>query len=70
MPRKKSVREIPIWEKALLTVEECTAYTGIGIRKIRDLSNDPSNNIAIWIGAKKMINRKKLDDLIDKSYSI
>ena len=28
---------IPIWEKAALTIEEATAYTGIGERLIRSL---------------------------------
>ena len=29
---------IPIWEKANLTLEEAAAYSGIGIHKIRMLS--------------------------------
>ena len=32
--------EVPIWEKANLTLEEAAAYSGIGINKLRDLSNN------------------------------
>ena len=32
--------EVPIWEKSNLTVEEASAYSGIGINRIKDLTND------------------------------
>ena len=32
-----ATKEIPVWEKAALTIEEATAYTGIGARLIRSL---------------------------------
>lgn len=32
--------EVPIWEKANLTLEEAAAYFGIGINKIRQLTNE------------------------------
>ena len=32
-----ATKEIPVWEKAALTIEEATAYTGIGERLIRSL---------------------------------
>ena len=31
-------REIPIWEKSNLTLEEAAAYSGIGINKLRKLT--------------------------------
>lgn len=33
-------QEVPIWEKANLTVEEASAYFGIGLNKIREISNE------------------------------
>lgn len=70
MPRAKNVQDIPVCEKALLTIEECTAYAGIGLRKLRELSNEPDCGFVIWVGSKKMINRKKFDEFIEASYSI
>lgn len=36
---KTEVKQVPIWEKSNLTVEETAAYSGIGINKIREMSN-------------------------------
>jgi len=33
------MKEIPIWEKSNLTLEEAAAYSGIGINKLRELTN-------------------------------
>ncbi len=33
------MKEIPIWEKGNLSLEEAAAYSGIGINKLRDLSS-------------------------------
>ena len=34
------IKEVPIWEKSNLTLEEAAAYTGIGVNKIREISNN------------------------------
>ena len=33
------MKEVPIWEKSNLTLEEAAAYSGIGINKLRMLSD-------------------------------
>ena len=33
------MKEVPIWEKSNLTLEEAAAYSGIGINKLRLLSD-------------------------------
>jgi len=63
-------REIPVWEKANLTVEEAAAYSGIGLNKIRELSNDEQCPFVLWVGNKRLIKRKKFDAYIEKAYSI
>ena len=30
------MKEVPIWEKTNLTLEEAAAYSGIGINKLRE----------------------------------
>ena len=32
------MKEVPIWEKSNLTLEEAAAYSGIGISKLRELA--------------------------------
>ena len=62
--------EVPIWEKSDLTLEEAAAYFGIGINKLRELSNDNHCPFVLWCGSKRLIKRKVLDDFLAKSFSI
>ena len=34
------MKAVPIWEKSNLTLEEAAAYSGIGINRLRELTND------------------------------
>ena len=63
-------KEIPIWEKKWLTLEEAAAYSGIGRNKIRELSQQKNCPFAIWLGGKVYIIREKLDDFTDKQFRI
>lgn len=62
--------EVPIWEKSTLSLEEAAAYTGIGIQKLRDISADDRCDFVLWNGTKRMFKRKKLEDYLDRAYSI
>ena len=33
------MKEVPIWEKSNLTLEEAAAYYGIGVNKLREIVN-------------------------------
>lgn len=52
------MKEIPIWEKSNLTLEEAAAYSGIGINKLRKLSDNEQCQFVLWIGSKRLIKRK------------
>lgn len=62
--------EVPIWEKSNLTVEETSAYSGIGINRIKDLSNNENCPFVLWVGKKRLIKRKRFDEYIENQYSI
>lgn len=64
------MREIPIWEKSNLTVEEAAAYSGIGINKIKEISNADNCPFVLWVGSKRLIKRKLFDGYIERQYSI
>ena len=34
------MKEIPIWEKSNLSLEEVAAYSGIGVNKLREMTNE------------------------------
>ena len=67
---KDMVEKVPIWEKSNLPLEEAAAYSGIGINKLRKLTNDDNCEFVLWIGTKRLIKRKKLDEYIEKHFSI
>ena len=62
--------EVPIWEKSNLTLEEAAAYSGIDINKLRKISDNESCPFVLWVGTKRLIKRKKLDEYIARMYSI
>ena len=61
---------VPIWEKSNLTVEEAAAYSGVGMNKIRELTDKKDCDFVLWIGSKRLIKRQKFDDYLKKQYSI
>ncbi len=58
--------EVPIWEKSNLTLEEAAAYSGIGINKLREITNHRGCDFVLWIGTKRLIKRKRLDAYIER----
>lgn len=65
-----AVEKIPLWEKANLTLEEAAAYSGIGINKLRTITDSETCPFVLWVGSKRLIKRKKLDEYIERMYSI
>lgn len=70
MAKDEKELEIPVWLKANLTVEEAAAYTGIGMNKLRELSDDDSCDFVIWIGRKRLLKRKKLEEFLENAFSL
>ena len=62
--------EIPVWEKSNLTLEEAAAYSGIGINKLKKMSDKEDCSFVLWIGSKRLIKRRRLDEYVDRMYSI
>ena len=63
-------KEVPLWEKSYLTLEEAALYFGIGQAKLRELTNDENCPFVLWNVKKRLIKRRKLDEFMDKAYSI
>ena len=59
------MKEIPIWEKLAISVDEAAAYSGIETKKIRELISEPECDFTIKIGSKKtLIKRKNFEKYI------
>lgn len=61
---------VPIWAKSTLTIDEAAAYSGIGRNKLRALTDHDDCPFVLWVGSKRLIKRKLLDEYIDEMYSI
>lgn len=61
---------VPIYQKTLLTLTEAAAYSGIGICKLRELSNEKDCPFVLFNGTKRLIKRKQLDEYLERMYSI
>ena len=57
-------KTVPISEKAVLTVQECAALTGIGQNKLESLLKVPDCPFLLKNGSKKMIIRARFDEYI------
>ena len=64
------MKEIPIWQKSNFSLEEAAAYSGIGVNKLRDITNDESCKFVLWVGNKRLIKRRLFDLFIEQAYSI
>lgn len=60
------MKELPIWEKVLLTIEEAAAYSNIGVNKIREISNDPRCPFILYNGNRRLIKRREFEKYLEK----
>lgn len=63
-------KTVKISEKPFLTLKEASEYTGIGVNKLRELSNERNCDFVLFVGNRRMFKRKKLTSFLEKSYSI
>ena len=63
MNREEKNNLVPVWEEA-------AAYTGIGVRKLREMTDEPTCDYVMWVGNRRMIKRRKLDEYLENAYSV
>ena len=61
---------IPFWEKATMTLDEASEYSGIGRNTLYRLTNQNNSPFVLSDGSKRRNKRKQLDEYISKAYSI
>lgn len=61
------MKDIPIWEKYTLTIDEAAVYFRVGEAKLRKIVNENQDaDYVLWNGARAQIKRKKFEDYIDR----
>ena len=63
-------KEVPIWEKHLLTIDEAALYSNIGQNRISDLLKNPSCPFVLYVGRKKLVKRKEFERFLDESIEL
>lgn len=61
---------VPLWRRYGLSLEEATAYSGVGRDRLIALADDPRSGVALRNGRKRLFRRKKLDEYIDNAYTL
>jgi len=61
-----SMKEIPIWEKANLTIEEAATYFNIGQNKLGELTKIRNCNFVLHIGNRRIIKRKQFELFLER----
>ncbi len=62
--------DVRICEKVILTLNEASAYSGVGTNKLALLSREPGCKFVLYIGKKRYYKRKELEEFLLKSNSI
>lgn len=61
---------VPICEKAALTIEEAAEYSNIGQNRLSELLKQPRCTFVLYVGKKKLVKRRKFDQFISQSIQI
>lgn len=70
-PQIKYSKEIPLWQKYTLTVEEASRYFRIGQAKLRRIiSENEDADFILWNGNRPQIKRKLFEEFVDQLNAI
>lgn len=68
--KKLLTESVPIWEKRYITLEEAASLFNIGINKLRTITDSEYCDAVLWVGNKRLLNREKMEQYLEKQYSI
>lgn len=63
-------KNVPIADKALLTLEEAAEYFNIGVKKLRLLTAGDNCPFVLWNGSKRLIKRIPFEKFLHSQFSI
>lgn len=67
IPQITDSKEIPLWQKYTLTVEEASLYFRIGQAKLRRIiSENEDADFILWNGNRPQIKRKLFEEFVDR----
>lgn len=67
IPQIADSKEIPIWQRYTLAVEEASKYFHIGQAKLRRIiSENEDANYVLWNGNRPQMKRKLFEEFVEK----
>ena len=66
MQETKIKKEVPLLEKMNLTLDEAAKLTGVGVNRLREISDREDCDFVLWVGNKRLLKRKKLEEYLDQ----
>ena len=64
------MKEVPIWEKANLTIREAAEYSNIGIIRLEELLKKPNCSLVLYVGKKKLVKRREFEKFLSDTVEI
>ena len=64
------MKEVPIWEKANLTIREAAEYSNIGINRLEKLLKKPNCSFVLYVGKKKLVKRREFEKFLSSTVEI
>ena len=61
--------KVELNHKLHLTLKEASEYTGIGINRLREISNE-YQYLVLFVGTKRLLKRKELETFLENLNSI
>lgn len=62
---------VPVKDKFLQTLNEASEYFGIGVNRLRELTDKPEvMNCILYVGDRRMIKRKNMEDYLSRQFEI
>ena len=61
---------VPINQKAVLTIREAALYSNIGINKIETMLKEKDCTYCLRVGRKRLVKRRQFEDYLDSRYCV
>ena len=64
------IQNVPIHLKMTLTIKEAAEYSNIGINKIDSMLRMPNCPFVLYVGTKKLVERREFEQFISQKLTI
>ena len=70
MKNEQILCDVPISQKEYLSLNEASSLFGIGINRLREMTDGEYADCVLFVGRRRMIKRRKLIERLDNEVAI